>query len=221
MALPEDLKAKDDPVYGNRMQATWNWMQARLVEAPDASATAGDRRVKSSGKEPTIDFGPNALAALIAADPEGAKGCCSEAALPPVLRPADLDFWSMTNPSPHPDPHLSLYLHGDPRIETDVSIVWRADVTDIAKTHRTLEAMQREAQYLQFAGNLVSRVEVLEYRRGAHLQEMETQLDYLLRDSAHLHDNNAKIMIRGPVVTSLVQQSSKPIVDGPQDLVDT
>lgn len=84
-----------------------------------------------------------------------------------------------------------------------------------------IEAMQREAQYLQFAGNLVSRVEVLEYRRGAHLQEMETQLDYLLRDSAHLHDNNAKIMIRGPVVTSLVQQSSKPIVDGPQDLVDT
>lgn len=141
VALPEDLKAKDDPVYGNRMQATWNWMQARLVEAPDASATAGDRRVKSSGKEPTIDFGPNALAALIAADPEGAKGCCSEAALPPVLRPADLDFWSMTNPSPHPDPHLSLYLHGDPRIETDVSIVWRADVTDIEDVGRAVDIL--------------------------------------------------------------------------------
>ena len=36
----------------------------------------------------------------------------------------------MTNPAPYPDPHLPLYLHGDPRIASDVSIVWRADLTD-------------------------------------------------------------------------------------------
>ena len=130
VALPSDLKAKDDPVYGSRMKATWEWLSARTTSRDDAMSAPAPRKGKLASSEPVIDLGPNALAAHIAGDADAARSCCTQASRPPVLRSADLDFWAMTNPRPHPDPHLPLYLHGDPRIETEVSIVWRADLSE-------------------------------------------------------------------------------------------
>lgn len=113
LAPREDIASKtDDPVYGDRMRKTWAWLNSR-------QASAG-----------ALYCGPEALAALIAADPAGAEECRSVPRPAPVLRCADVEFFSMTNPAPHPDPHLPLFLHGDPKVETDVSVVWRADLTD-------------------------------------------------------------------------------------------
>ena len=67
---------------------------------------------------------------LIARDPESARGCAAAAKSAPVLRAADVTFLMLTHPRPYPDPHLPLFLHGDPRVEADVAIVWRADLSD-------------------------------------------------------------------------------------------
>jgi CRISPR-associated endonuclease/helicase Cas3 len=141
IALPQALSRKvDDPVYGDRMRITWEWLKQKAEEGAEG-ASSRQSKAKRGKSEPTLDLGPNQLAALIADDPGGAKACCTPAMGAPYLRAADLEFWSMTNPAPYPDPCLPLYLHGDPRIDSDVSIVWRADLseTDLAHEERAIE----------------------------------------------------------------------------------
>ena len=131
IALPADLKARNnDPVYGDRLKATWEWLNARAKAENSSSQEKPSQKGRKRKQHPDIDLGPSALADHIASDPDAAKACCTQAQRPPILRAADLDFWSMTNPAPHPDPHLPLYLHGDPRIEAEVAIIWRADLTE-------------------------------------------------------------------------------------------
>lgn len=110
--------AKEDPIYADRAKATWNWLNERAAPAA------------KKGEHPNIDFGPNAMQELIKADPIGARDCVAEAKSAPILRSADLMFLSMTHPRPHPDPEISLFLHGELGRDTDVSIVWRADIED-------------------------------------------------------------------------------------------
>jgi CRISPR-associated endonuclease/helicase Cas3 len=109
--------AEPDPIYGEAVRRTWDWLNAK-----------GPEPAKGQGKR--LDFGPDAIEELIARDPDGARACMPEAKSAPVLRTADVEFFTMTHPRPHPDPHLPLFLHGDSRVETDVSIVWRADLPD-------------------------------------------------------------------------------------------
>jgi CRISPR-associated endonuclease/helicase Cas3 len=140
IALSRDIGKKvDDPVYGDRMRVTWDWLSKKAkAEGASSRRRSKERKGKS---EPTLDLGPNALASLIQSDLAGAKACCTTAISAPCLRAADLEFWSMTNPAPYPDPYLPLFLHGDPRIDTDVSIVWRADLTeaDFEGSERAIE----------------------------------------------------------------------------------
>lgn len=113
--------AKDDPIYGDRAKATWAWLSEHALPADK----------KNEG--PSVDFGPNAMQALIGSDPLGASDCVAESKPAPILRCADLAFLSMTHPRPHPDPEISLFLHGELGRDTDVSIVWRADIEDCFK----------------------------------------------------------------------------------------
>lgn len=108
--------AKDDPIYGARAKATWAWLSEHA--SPPAK----------KGEAPSLDFGPNAMQTLIAADSAGADDCVVAPKSVPILRGADLAFLSMTHPRPHPDPEISLFLHGELGRDTDVSIVWRADI---------------------------------------------------------------------------------------------
>ncbi len=108
-AAAEIASRVDDPLYGDRASKTW----AHLI----AVATDG-----------AVEMSPAALAARDAADPDGVKACASPSRPAPTLRRADLDFLAMTSPRPSPDPHLPLFLHGDPRIQADIGIVWRADL---------------------------------------------------------------------------------------------
>jgi CRISPR-associated endonuclease/helicase Cas3 len=109
--------AKPDPIYDDRARKTWEWLVSKAPEP-------------ARGENKRLDFGPEATGELIAHDPEGARACAAAAKSAPVLRAADVTFLTMTHPRPHPDPHLPLFLHGDPRVEADVAIVWRADLPD-------------------------------------------------------------------------------------------
>jgi CRISPR-associated endonuclease/helicase Cas3 len=113
--------AKDDPIYGDRAKATWAWLNEHASPA------------EKKGDAPSVDFGPNAMAALIEADSTGARDCVAASKSAPVLRGADLAFLSMTHPRPYPDPEIGLFLHGELGRDTDVSIVWRADIEDCFK----------------------------------------------------------------------------------------
>lgn len=98
---------KDDPVYGQAIGLTWQWLEA--------SATDG-----------VVDFGIQALS--VPADAES-KGLLSPKPHAPVLLPSHLDAWVQTAPMPDPDPDVALWLHGPNRGAADVQVVWRADLS--------------------------------------------------------------------------------------------
>lgn len=112
-AAGELAKKFDDPVYGDRARITWEFLESIATQV---------------GKMKTVDFGVAAMATSVQAHAEAAARCIAPVKDAPFLRAADMDFLAMTEPRPSPDPHLPLFLHGDPRIEMDVSIVWRADL---------------------------------------------------------------------------------------------
>ncbi|GAB4222392.1 MAG: hypothetical protein Kow0062_19570 [Acidobacteriota bacterium] len=100
-----------DPIYGNAIARTWNWL------------------VKRGGGGGVVDFGIDAMADvdLGAHEMAGllAPSARSEA---PVLLPSHLDFWVQTAPPPVPDPDVALFLHGPRRASLDVQVCWRADL---------------------------------------------------------------------------------------------
>lgn len=150
---PVDEEAKADPVYGNSLAKTWQWLLKHAEDRPvDQSASAEGAHVrpgKSKGKrgkksttasappstEKIIDFGVAALDALLndpktrPDDPAALNAPSPDAA---VLLPAHLDMWCQTSPRPVPDPDPSYFLHGPRRGEPEVQVVFRADLGDDA-----------------------------------------------------------------------------------------
>lgn len=100
-----------DPIYDDRLAVTWAWLNGH-----------------AAGSE--LNMCDDHVRALVEADPVAASACLSRADHAPVLRGADVTFLSMTNPAPSPDPYLPLFLHGRVNDETDVGLVWRADLSE-------------------------------------------------------------------------------------------
>jgi CRISPR-associated endonuclease/helicase Cas3 len=98
---------KDDPVYGDAIGLTWEWL------CPQADANG-------------LDFGTERLSVP---DDAAERGLLTPKAHAPILLPSHLDAWVQTNPMPAPDPDVALWLHGPKRGTADVQIVWRADLT--------------------------------------------------------------------------------------------
>lgn len=97
----------DDPVYGEALRKTWNWLQAL------------------GGSE--VDFGVAALAPRLPVD--GAlRELNAPAAHAPVLLPAHVDALAQTAPEPRPSPEVALFLHGPRSGPADVSVCWRGDL---------------------------------------------------------------------------------------------
>lgn len=117
LATKVDIAARtDDPVYGKQMKLTWDWLKGISAQEKRGKATID-----------VVDFGLNALGPIIASD-SSAVGCMSAAKPAPFLRQVDAEFLSMTSPRPSPDPAIELFIHGEPQIARDISVVWRADL---------------------------------------------------------------------------------------------
>ncbi|MBB4286132.1 type I-G CRISPR-associated helicase/endonuclease Cas3g [Roseospira goensis] len=114
-AKAEVGKRADDPVYGDRLRATWDWL---------AAVAAKPARRKD---EPVVDVGLSAMASLL--DGVDTAPLCSIAPDAPILRPADVTLLTWTAPVPAVDPAIPLFLHGPDSGPADVQIVWRADLT--------------------------------------------------------------------------------------------
>ncbi len=124
-AKDEIAKRADDPVYGDRTAATWEWLKAK---AP---------KPKRKADAPILDFGIAAMARLLEAEPQTAAALSSAKPQAPILRPADLLLFSWTAPVPAVDPVVAPFLHGPNAGPADVSIVWRADVYEDALADAT------------------------------------------------------------------------------------
>jgi CRISPR-associated endonuclease/helicase Cas3 len=105
---PEEDPDREDPVYGNSLSRTWQWLTEH--------ATQG-----------IVDMGVDALGAALEAD-----GTLTELNAPapnaPIMLPAHLDCWVQTAPVPSPDPDVAVFLHGSQRGVPEVQVVWRADL---------------------------------------------------------------------------------------------
>ncbi|MGH3796119.1 MAG: type I-G CRISPR-associated helicase/endonuclease Cas3g [Pseudonocardiaceae bacterium] len=106
----------DDPVYGDRLRLTWEWLQQRPV-----------------------DFGID----VFQADPRTRRALSSQPSDAPYLMPSHLDRWVQTSTTPDADPDPAHWLHGVRPASPDVTVVWRADV--LAEGLRELDAVQLAA----------------------------------------------------------------------------
>lgn len=103
-------KRNDDPVYGDRIRKTWDALNAIAEDGyVDFGVEALDRRLQ----------GANFAVADLAA----------HRAQAPTVMPAYFDLWAQTSPPPATDPDVGLFLHGAERMQADVSLTWRSDIT--------------------------------------------------------------------------------------------
>ena len=104
-----------DPIYGNAMARTWQWLCANQHK--------GDR----------FDFGIAATQAKIPTDVESLAPLLAPSPNAPVLLPAHIDLLCQTAPTPTPDPDTGPLLHGPQRSIAEARIVFRADLGETAK----------------------------------------------------------------------------------------
>ena len=124
LALDRDIEpVAEDPVYGDRLAATWQWLSA----GQHARSTAHDEGGSLPPSTPVVDLG---VAHLQLPDGDELHRLLAPRPDAPHLFPGHLDAWVQTWPAPHADPDPALWLHGLRPTATDVSVVWRCDVTE-------------------------------------------------------------------------------------------
>lgn len=110
----------EDPVYGDAVARTWDWLEARAGGGP---VELDPRRPTPDGA-PRLELGLGSLASLVG--PEDIEACAPRPAEVPVLVAPHLDAWARTSPAPDPDQPVEPFLHGLDRGAAEVSICWRA-----------------------------------------------------------------------------------------------
>ncbi len=101
----------DDPVYGEALTKTWNWLNEHKNENGE------------------VDFG-------IAYLPDGDSSLNAPSADAPVMLPAHVDCLAQTAPEPNPSPDLAPFLHGPREGAADVQVCWRTDM-DLVQEKKT------------------------------------------------------------------------------------
>ncbi len=113
LAREADLGGEEpDPVYGEALRRTWAWLW-------DGAREEDGRRV--------VDLGVEALEARVR-EADDLSPLLAPTQDAPVLLPAHLDLLCQTAPPPHPEPDVSLYLHGRAG-PPQVAVVWRCDLS--------------------------------------------------------------------------------------------
>lgn len=97
----------DDPVYGEALQRTWEWLN------------------RNKDEQGEIDFGIAAMTGMVGEDDPKLNAPATRA---PVMLPAHIDCWAQTAPVPEPSPDVAPFLHGERDAVADVQVCWRADV---------------------------------------------------------------------------------------------
>ncbi|GBD31898.1 hypothetical protein HRbin33_00859 [bacterium HR33] len=110
---PEDAESDEpDSIYGTALRETWKWLAAEAVETESGTKV--------------VDFGVEALETRVQ-EIEDLSSLLAPAPDAPILLPAHLDLLCQTAPPPHPQPEVSLYLHGRAGPQ-EVTVVWRCDL---------------------------------------------------------------------------------------------
>jgi CRISPR-associated endonuclease/helicase Cas3 len=105
-------ESESDPVYGNALSATWQWLQEQNTGGP-------------------VDFGILALKLRLDSLTEDQQSALRLAPThAPVMLPAHVDCWAQTAPEPCPSPDVGLFLHGPGRADADVLVCWRVDLPE-------------------------------------------------------------------------------------------
>lgn len=109
MRADMEKSSVDDPVYGEALGRTWNWLNEKADD------------------EGLVDMG---IVALSAHFPDGntLMSLNAPTVSAPVMLPAHVDCWCQTMPEPTPTPDVSVFLHGPGRASADVQVCWRADI---------------------------------------------------------------------------------------------
>ena len=103
-----------DPIYGHALLRTWLWLN-KVAE-------------KKAGEDhPTVDFSISKQHKLTN---EQLQSLCQERYHAHPLLPAHIDLLAQTSPPPEPDPEISAFLHGTVSNNSDVTVIWRADLKD-------------------------------------------------------------------------------------------
>ncbi|MFM9964037.1 MAG: type I-U CRISPR-associated helicase/endonuclease Cas3 [Planctomycetaceae bacterium] len=113
MAEGDKAPRKPDPIYGESLPATWDWL-------------------KQMSANDVIDFGIRSLDAVLSearsANPSDVERLSAPSLDAPVLMPAHLDLLGQTAPRPALEPDVAAYLHGPNRGVPEVRLCWRADL---------------------------------------------------------------------------------------------
>ncbi|HXF57859.1 MAG TPA: type I-U CRISPR-associated helicase/endonuclease Cas3, partial [Actinomycetota bacterium] len=135
----------EDPVYGDAVARTWEWLRHRVGAEP---AALEPRRPNAEGA-PRLEFGLRELRSVVG--PKDLEACAAQPVEVPVLMAPYLDAWARTSPAPDPDQPVEPFLHGLDRGAAEVSVCWRA-------APRSLEAWRAELDALPIRDE--ERVEV-------------------------------------------------------------
>ena len=105
-----------DPIYGNALARTWNWLQDHTTDEK-------------------VDFGIDRFAEIIGdadQDQERLQRLVAPAATAdaPLLMPGYVDLWCQTAPRPALEPDVGRFVHGEQGNEPDVQVCWRADLVE-------------------------------------------------------------------------------------------
>jgi len=95
-----------DPVYGDSLREAWRWLAER---APTGHLDVGAESAQLSNA-PSKALAPRERA--------------------PLLLPSHLDMLVQTSPRPVYGPEPAMWLHGTDETDTDVRVVWRADLNE-------------------------------------------------------------------------------------------
>jgi CRISPR-associated endonuclease/helicase Cas3 len=137
-----------DPIYGNALSRTWNWLtaHAEIIRVEPIGCTAPTPRRRPATQHLVefrqIDFGIDQFRFTL--EQHGDAGSIPMRLLAPsslldapVMLPAYVDFWCQTSPRPTPDPEVSLFMHGPQAGEPDVQVCWRADLIEDDRLKRS------------------------------------------------------------------------------------
>lgn len=112
-------RGSDDPVYGDRLAATWKWLEEKAIKP----------KTRGGNGDPVIDMGSSSLQNLLESNPDVSNLQAQPQVRVPSLLPPHVDLLSQTSPIAYTSPDVAVFLHGQSEGVSDVQLVWRADLT--------------------------------------------------------------------------------------------